>query len=99
MSYFDPLIPALEADGCYYKHTPQPDPSAYDLTVLVTVHPGVNYAFLTRCRRVLDCTYRTPGGAERYTIGSGARPAAYARTRNPNPRTRSPNPRQRMRAT
>jgi UDP-N-acetyl-D-glucosamine dehydrogenase len=78
VSYFDPLIPALEADGRYYEHTRQPDSSDYDLTVLITVHPGVDYAFLARCGRVLDCTYRTPGGVERYTIGSGARPVALA---------------------
>jgi UDP-N-acetyl-D-glucosamine dehydrogenase len=68
VSYFDPLIPALEAGGRYYEHTSAPDPAEYDLVVLATVHPEVEYSWLPDCERVLDCTYRTPGGKLRYVV-------------------------------
>ena len=68
VSYYDPLIPALEADGRYYEHTLEPDPGAYELVVLATIHPRVEYGWLADCERVLDCTYRTPGGRSRHVI-------------------------------
>jgi UDP-N-acetyl-D-glucosamine dehydrogenase len=68
VSYFDPLIPALEAGGRYYEHTAEPNPADYDLVVLATVHPDVHYGWLPDCARVLDCTYQTPGGRLRYVI-------------------------------
>ena len=36
------------------------DAAVYDAVVLHTVHPGFDYAFLDDCKRVFDCTYRTP---------------------------------------
>ena len=36
-----------------------------DLVLVVTVHPGHDYGWLMRCRKVLDCTYRTEAGRER----------------------------------
>jgi hypothetical protein len=40
-------------------------PEDYQLTIVVTVHPGYDYGWLERCPAVLDCTYRTPGGRRR----------------------------------
>ena len=58
VSYFDPLIPALEIDQRVYEHVAHPDPADYDLTVITTVHPEVDYAWLDDCQEIFDCTYR-----------------------------------------
>ena len=38
----------------------------YDLTIVTTVHAEHDYGWLNRCPAVLDCTYRTPGGRQRF---------------------------------
>jgi UDP-N-acetyl-D-glucosamine dehydrogenase len=68
VSYFDPLIPALEADGRYYEHVSSPHTSDYDLVVLTTLHHGFNYGWLQGCESVLDCTYRSQSGRTRHVI-------------------------------
>jgi nucleotide sugar dehydrogenase len=68
VSYFDPLIPALEAGGHYYEHVISPETSDYDLVVLITLHPGVDYGWLHGSESVLDCTYRSPSGRTRHVI-------------------------------
>jgi UDP-N-acetyl-D-glucosamine dehydrogenase len=73
VDFHDPLVPSLEAGG-ELRHSVNPDPRAdasgfgpedYELAIVVTVHPGYDYAWLNRCPAVLDCTYRTPGGRRR----------------------------------
>ncbi len=68
VSYFDPLIPALEADGRYYEHVTSPEARDYDLVVLATLHPGVDYDWLEASESVLDCTYRSQSGRTRHKI-------------------------------
>jgi UDP-N-acetyl-D-glucosamine dehydrogenase len=68
VSYFDPLIPALEADGRYYEHVTSPEARDYDLVVLATLHPGVDYGWLDASESVLDCTYRSRSGRTRHEI-------------------------------
>ncbi len=45
-------------------------PEDYALVIIATVHPDPDhehdYGWLARCPAVLDCTYRTPGGRQRF---------------------------------
>ncbi len=68
VSYFDPLIPALEADGRYYEHVASPEAGDYDLVVLTTLHPGFDYGWLQDSESVLDCTYRSQSGRTSHVI-------------------------------
>lgn len=68
VSYFDPVIPALEVDGRYYEHVSSPQTSDYDLVVLTTLHPGFDYGWLQGSESVLDCTYRSQSGRRRHVI-------------------------------
>jgi nucleotide sugar dehydrogenase len=73
VAFHDPLVPRVRIDGELLESVdPDPrreagglGPEDYDLTVLVTVHPGPDYGWLRRSPLVLDCTYRTPGGRRR----------------------------------
>jgi UDP-N-acetyl-D-glucosamine dehydrogenase len=73
VDYHDPLIPELDlGDATIASVDPDPrrdassfGPEDYDLTIVVTVHPGHDYGWLRRCPTVLDCTYRTPAGGVR----------------------------------
>ncbi len=73
VEYHDPLVPEISIGGQMLR-TVDPDPRRnasgfgpedYDLVLVVTVHPGHDYGWLMRCRKVLDCTYRTEAGRER----------------------------------
>ena len=73
VDYHDPLVPELSIGGETIR-TVDPDPRRdkagfgpedYDLTIVITVHPGHDYGWLRRCELVLDCTYRTPAGGVR----------------------------------
>ena len=73
VEYHDPLVPEVSIGGRMLR-TVDPDPRRnasgfgpedYDLTLIVTVHPGFDYGWMARCPRVLDCTYRTQAGRER----------------------------------
>jgi len=73
VDFHDPLVPRVLIDGEGLEGVdPDPrreptgfGPEDYDLTILVTVHPGPDYGWLRRSPAVLDCTYRTPGGRRR----------------------------------
>lgn len=74
VDYHDPHVPTVKLDG-ELIHGIDPDPRRdasgfgpedYDLAILVTIHPEHDYGWLRRCRAVLDCTYRTPGGQQRF---------------------------------
>ncbi len=74
VDYHDPHVPELRLGErllCSVDPDPRRDasgfgPEDYDLTILVTLHPGHDYGWLRRCAAVLDCTYRTPAGGERF---------------------------------
>jgi UDP-N-acetyl-D-glucosamine dehydrogenase len=70
VDFHDPLVASIEVGG-ELRHSVNPDPRVdasgfgpedYELAIVVTVHPGHDYAWLNRCPAVLDCTYRTPSG-------------------------------------
>jgi UDP-N-acetyl-D-glucosamine dehydrogenase len=74
VDYHDPLVGELRV-GDQLLESVDPDPRRdasgfgpedYDLAIVVTIHPQYDYGWLTRCRAVLDCTYRTPAGRERH---------------------------------
>lgn len=74
VDFHDPLVPELQIDGQLLRSVdPDPrrdasglGPEDYDLAIVVTVHPEHEYGWLRRCPLVLDCTYRTPAGGQRY---------------------------------
>jgi hypothetical protein len=69
VAYHDPLVRSLEAgDGLAILSAARPRGRDYDLAVLVTLHDGHDYAWLGEFEHVLDCTYRTPLGAQRSLI-------------------------------
>jgi len=59
VSYFDPFVSRLRMDGAERQTERVLDPAAYDLVVVCTRHPEVDYAALSEARRLLDYTYRT----------------------------------------
>jgi len=59
VSYHDPLVPVVRlADGQTMASVPAPDGAAYDLAIIHTLHPGVDYTWVGGCPRVLDGTYQ-----------------------------------------
>ncbi len=68
VSYHDPLVDRVTVGGRELRSVPAPGPSDHDVVVVVTAHPNVDYGWLSDCKRVLDGTYRLPGGAERFTV-------------------------------
>jgi nucleotide sugar dehydrogenase len=76
VDFHDPHVPSLEIDGQTIPGVdPDPrrdgsgfGPEDYDLAILVTIHPDHDYGWLRRCQTVLDCTYRTPAGAQRFVL-------------------------------
>ena len=69
VAYHDPLVRSLEAgDGLAVLSVGRPRPSEFDIAVLVTLHDGCDYSWLGKFEHVLDCTYRTPLGAQRSLI-------------------------------
>jgi nucleotide sugar dehydrogenase len=69
VAYHDPLVRSLEAgDGLAVLSVARPRPSDFDIAVMVTLHDGCDYSWLGQFDHVLDCTYRTPLGAQRSLI-------------------------------
>lgn len=59
VGYHDPLVPEVElADGTALRAEAQPDAGRWDLVVVHTAHPGVDYAWVRDCPRILDATYQ-----------------------------------------
>jgi UDP-N-acetyl-D-glucosamine dehydrogenase len=69
VAYHDPLVRSLSLDDdLALLSVAQPRPKDYDLAIVVTAHPGFDYAWLDAMEQVLDCTYRTAGEAVRALI-------------------------------
>jgi UDP-N-acetyl-D-glucosamine dehydrogenase len=57
--YHDPLLPEITlADGSRLIGEPAPRGRDWDVTVLHTLHPGVDYGWARDCPQVLDATYQ-----------------------------------------
>jgi len=64
VAYHDPMVASVGE----LSNTEHPDPADYDLIVVAVVHPGYSYEFLADAPRVLDATYKTPGGKVRHSL-------------------------------
>jgi len=60
VSYFDPFVPELALDGAERRGERALDPAGYDLVLVCTRHPEVDYAPLANARRMLDYTNFRP---------------------------------------
>jgi UDP-N-acetyl-D-glucosamine dehydrogenase len=59
VSLYDPLVPEVpQPDGPPLRSVQAPHGADYDLAVIHTLHPGVDYAWVGDCPKVLDATYQ-----------------------------------------
>lgn len=66
--YYDPLLPeVVTPDGTLYSE-PSPDTDWWDLAVMHTVHPDVDYDWARWLPLVLDATYQFDGGFVREVV-------------------------------
>lgn len=69
VSYYDPLVPVLTLEeGQTLASVPAPGGADYDLTILHTRHPGVDYAWVGDCAQVLDGAYQFDGVPHRAVV-------------------------------
>ena len=69
VAYHDPLVRSFESiDNLAMLSVARPRADDYDVAVVVTLHDGCDYSWLGEFEQVLDCTYRTPLGAQRSLI-------------------------------
>jgi nucleotide sugar dehydrogenase len=67
--YYDPLIPDLVLPaGRSLSSQEAPGESHWDLAIVHTVHPGVDYSWVGDCARVLDGTYQFDGAPHRAVV-------------------------------
>jgi UDP-N-acetyl-D-glucosamine dehydrogenase len=58
VSYHDPLIPRIQLpSGICIQNQDKPAGYRWDLVIVHTLHPGVDYSWVQQCPRVLDATY------------------------------------------
>jgi UDP-N-acetyl-D-glucosamine dehydrogenase len=59
VGYYDPLIPRIQLPGgAAMQSQHAPAGSGWDLAVVHTLHPGLDYSWVADCPRVLDATYQ-----------------------------------------
>jgi UDP-N-acetyl-D-mannosaminuronate dehydrogenase len=69
VSYYDPLIPDLDLPGGRQLHSvAAPEGPGWDLVLVHTVHPGLDYSWAYDCPLVLDATYQFYGAAHRAVV-------------------------------
>ncbi len=69
VSYHDPLVPVVRLDGGQpVASVPAPDGADYELAIVHTLHPGVDYAWVSGCPRVLDGTYQFDSAPHRAVV-------------------------------
>jgi UDP-N-acetyl-D-glucosamine dehydrogenase len=69
VGYYDPLIPRIQVPaGAAMDSQDAPAGSGWDLAVVHTVHPGVDYSWVQDCPRVLDATYQFDTAAHRVVV-------------------------------
>jgi len=75
VSYHDPLVPTVHTpEGRLLHSITTPRGSGWDLAVIHTVHPGIDYSWVQACPRVLDATYLFdgPGSSDGVVPADGA---------------------------
>lgn len=65
VQYYDPLVPQLDSR---LSSVDDPANQQWDLVIIHTVHPGLDYQWATRCPRVLDATYQFDAAAGRQVV-------------------------------
>jgi UDP-N-acetyl-D-glucosamine dehydrogenase len=65
VDYYDPLVPELTVAGKLYQSI-EDKTIDYDLVLIATQHPGYDYTWLDKAPVVLDCTYRSSAGNQKY---------------------------------
>jgi UDP-N-acetyl-D-glucosamine dehydrogenase len=69
VGYYDPLIPRIGLPGgARMESQDAPSGAGWDLAVIHTVHPGVDYTWVPDCPRVLDATYQFGSAAHRVVV-------------------------------
>jgi len=69
VAYYDPLIPELELPGGQLRRSiTEPRGADWDLAVVHTLHPGLDYGWARDCPRVLDATYQFFGAERRAVV-------------------------------
>jgi UDP-N-acetyl-D-glucosamine dehydrogenase len=67
--YYDPLLPGIRLDdGRLISSERAPRGEDWDLALIHTLHPGVDYSWARDCPRVLDATYQFDGGRRRAVV-------------------------------
>ena len=69
VAYYDPLIPSIRRpDGTQLQGETAPASSGWDLVIVHTLHPGVDYSWVQDSPRVLDATYQFAGAQHRVVV-------------------------------
>ncbi len=69
VDYYDPLIPRLRLpDGRTLNSHGAPGDCRWDLAIVHTIHPAVDYAWVSDCPLVLDATYQFDGAPHRAVV-------------------------------
>jgi UDP-N-acetyl-D-glucosamine dehydrogenase len=69
ISYYDPLVPSMRLDdGRVMASDASAPETEWDLVLLHTVHPQLDYDFVSRCPVVLDATYRFEALPDRHLV-------------------------------
>ncbi len=69
VSYYDPLIPVLDLPGGrQLRSVAAPQGPDFDLALVHTLHPGVDYSWAHDCPLILDATYQFHGAAHRAVV-------------------------------
>jgi len=69
VGYYDPLIPSVPLPGGQpMSSLDAPYGPDWDLAVIHTMHPGLDYSWVKECPRVLDATYQFDGAPQRVVV-------------------------------
>lgn len=68
VSFTDPLVQRIRTAAGELVNEPIPVAGAWDLAIAHTLHPGVDYSWLSGTPLVLDATYRLPALPQRHLL-------------------------------
>jgi UDP-N-acetyl-D-glucosamine dehydrogenase len=69
VSYYDPLVPVLALPtSSVMASVADPHGADYDLAIVHTVHPGVDYSWVPDCPAVLDASYQFEDAPQRAVL-------------------------------
>jgi UDP-N-acetyl-D-glucosamine dehydrogenase len=69
VGYYDPLLPQITLPGGQLIRTQNgPGDTTWDLAVIHTIHPGVDYSWVPNCPHVLDATYQFDTAPQRAVV-------------------------------